>query len=52
MQIYLVFYISLLKKVNQNVTLARTKIKNETKYKIKQVLEKALIKEQNHYLIK
>jgi hypothetical protein len=52
MRIHLVFYILLLKKVNQNITLAKTKIKDKIKYKIKQVLEKALIKEQDHYLIK
>jgi hypothetical protein len=45
MWIHLVFYILLLKKVNQNITLAKTKIKNKTKYKIKQILEKALIEE-------
>jgi hypothetical protein len=44
MQIHLVFHISLLKKVNQNVTLARTKIEDKTEYENKQVLEKVLIK--------
>jgi hypothetical protein len=52
MRMYLVFHVSLLKKINQNVTLVRIKIEDKIKYKIKQILKKALIKEQNYYLIK
>jgi hypothetical protein len=52
MQIYLIFYISLLKKVNQNVKLERIKITDKKEYKIKKILKKALIQEQAHYLIK
>jgi hypothetical protein len=35
MRIYSVFYISLLKKVNQNIILVKIKIKDKTEYKIK-----------------
>jgi hypothetical protein len=35
MRIHLVFYILLLKKVNQNITLVKTKIEDKTEYKIK-----------------
>ena len=52
MRIHSVFHVSLLKKVNQNVISKRIETADEKEYEVERILEKALIQNKNHYLMK
>ncbi len=54
MQIHSVFYASMLQQCNQFISLQATSMPVElkNKYEVKEILEKRIISEEAHYLVK